>query len=97
MHLMLIAACTGSRGTLPELPDLEPTPEQRTCQADADCAAVELGCCNHCNGGRVVGVNRASAAAIEASRQAPCDDFACTRKMCRPAKVRCDQGSCRVR
>ena len=92
-----IGGATPRPGAPPPLPDVQPTAAQQTCDRDADCVALELGCCNHCNGGRVVAVNAGGAAALEAHKQGPCDDFVCTRKMCRPAKVACDQGTCRVR
>ncbi len=98
LALVLLSCVTEPRpGTPPPLPDVEPTADQLTCDADSDCVALELGCCNHCNGGRVLAVNKQGAKEFAAHKQAPCDDFVCTRKMCRPEKVRCAQGTCRLK
>src|SRR5262245_43603877 len=43
------------------------------CSVDADCVVVEIGCCNHCNGGRVIAVNKsASSAAVTKYKPKAC-------------------------
>lgn len=68
-----------------------------SCTADAECVAVELGCCDSCNGGRVVAV--ASASADEVRRryhETGCAEFACNLLACRPTVVSCQAGQCVV-
>ena len=71
--------------------------ERQACTVDAACAVVELGCCDHCNGGRVAGVHRDFAAEVHASATAACGDTACTLMACvaQPTAV-CAQGMCGV-
>ena len=58
--------------------------ERQSCSADADCAVVEIECCDHCNGGLVVGIHRDSADAVRAEYAGPgeCKDTACTDRGC---------------
>jgi hypothetical protein len=74
--------------------------ERQACTADADCAVVEIGCCDHCNGGTVVGVHRDFAAAVreQYAGEAKCRDTACTKMACveQPAAF-CRQGVCALR
>lgn len=71
--------------------------ERQACTVDADCAVVELGCCDHCNGGQVAGVHKDFAAEVHASATADCGDTACTLMACvaQPTAV-CAQGMCGV-
>jgi protein TonB len=63
-----------------------------TCTADADCQAVEVGCCDHCNGGRVVSVvSKQAKAAQKRYRPRRCPD-ACTELGCAEAVPVCIQG-----
>ena len=65
-----------------------------TCTADADCAAVEVGCCDHCNGGRVVSVvTKQSKAAQRRYRPRRCPE-GCTELGCAAAQPICQQGRC---
>lgn len=71
--------------------------ERQACTVDADCAVVELACCDHCNGGQVAGVHRDFAAEVHAGATAACGDTACTLMACvaQPTAV-CDHGMCGV-
>ena len=74
--------------------------ERQACTADADCAPVEIGCCDHCNGGTVVGVHRDFAAQIreQYAGNARCNGTACTKMACveQPAAF-CKEGVCGLR
>lgn len=75
---------------------LTPTPPANwlACEADADCAAVEVGCCDHCNGGRVVSVvTKQSKAARTRYRPRRCPE-ACTERGCAAAEPVCVEGKC---
>lgn len=50
------AGDTGDTSGPPEIPAA-----WKTCTTKSDCAVVEIGCCDHCNGGAVVSVNGAYA------------------------------------
>ena len=58
--------------------------ERQACSTDADCAVVEIECCDHCNGGSVVSVDRDTAADVRAEYAGPdrCKGTACTRMAC---------------
>ena len=65
------------------------------CESNSDCVAVELACCDHCNGGKLGGFHKTHAAAAkQALGQAPCDGVACTEKACGSAIARCEAGAC---
>ncbi len=65
------------------------------CNAPADCVVFEAECCDHCNDGRAVAVNRAHLEAARAAMQASdCEDVACTGRGCAPAAPTCVQGTC---
>lgn len=52
------------------------------CRTEEDCAIVEAGCCDHCNGGGITTVNRAYAErAKEKLAKVGCEG-ACTKKKC---------------
>ncbi len=74
--------------------------ERQACSADAECVAVEVECCDHCNGGLVVGIHRDHEAEVRAA-YTPDDECAgvgCTKRGCldEPVAV-CRQGVCGLR
>lgn len=73
--------------------------ERQACGTDADCAVVEIECCDHCNGGTVVGVHLDSADGVRAEYAGPneCKGTACTQMACvnRPVAI-CRQERCGV-
>jgi hypothetical protein len=79
-----------------------PTPgagfdERQACTVDADCAAVEIECCDHCNGGTVVGVHKESADEVRTQYAGDkCAGTACTLMACAPASPICRQERCGV-
>lgn len=81
-------------------PPLSPTfDERQACGGDADCAAVEIECCDHCNGGTAAGVHKDHAADVRKEYAAACQgaQIACTLMACADAEPICRQGRCGVR
>jgi hypothetical protein len=80
-------------------PPVSPTfDERQACGGDADCAVVELECCDHCNGGTVVGVHKDHAADVrkEHVTAGECEGTACTLMACPDAQPICREGRCGV-
>lgn len=74
--------------------------ERQACSADGDCAAVEIECCDHCNGGFVVGVHRDHADEVRRTYAPPeeCAGVACTEMACLEQPVAyCARGVCGLR
>jgi hypothetical protein len=97
-----VAAGCKKSGSSPD-PEPSPTPpsgmdERQACTSDADCAVVEIACCDHCNGGTVVGVHRDAAAEVRAqyAGEAKCKDTMCTMMACSPATAVCRQERCGI-
>ena len=67
----------------------------QSCGSDSDCVVVELGCCDHCNGGRVMAVNMQYEAQAKETMSDQCaKDYSCTLMACAPELARCDSGTC---
>jgi len=73
-----------------------PDPTQWTnCEINKDCVAVEVGCCDHCNGGKLMSFNKKFADVAKAKHQEkPCKNKACTEKGCAAPVALCDKGTC---
>jgi hypothetical protein len=74
--------------------------ERQACTVDKDCVPVEVECCDHCNGGTVVGVHRDYADEVRTAYQSPtrCTDIACTEMACiEPPTAVCRQSICGVK
>ena len=70
-----------------------------SCTADADCVAIELACCDACNGGHAVAVNKAheEATAATSDRAAgKCESTMCTEMACAPWAPTCKDGHCQL-
>lgn len=52
------------------------------CRTEEDCAIVEAGCCDHCNGGGITTVNRAYAAQAREKLEGVGCGTKCTKKAC---------------
>ena len=74
--------------------DLDPPPASWTqCTEATDCQVVEIACCDHCNGGRVVAVkSRFARQAERRYRPRRCEE-ACTERGCAQATPVCDEQS----
>ncbi len=104
------AACSSSQPPGPVQPAASDSPrsEWTTCATDDDCVAIEMGCCDHCNSGWVVGVNRGSVTRATAAYHDQCPDSAgasgdgtvrfsggmCTEVGCGGVRGSCDHGTC---
>jgi len=89
--LVLLTGCSTSNFP-PELP-LEA--RLTTCETADDCVRIELACCDDCNGGMAVAVNRQSADEVrESLSQGNCEGTACTLRACSVPVVSCDAGVC---
>ncbi|MFH1831114.1 MAG: hypothetical protein ABH871_10155 [Pseudomonadota bacterium] len=65
------------------------------CEIDDDCIIVELGCCDHCNGGRAVAANKGLAELVKTVQGDECEEETmCTLMACAPLLARCTQGKC---
>jgi hypothetical protein len=66
------------------------------CASAADCVVLEMGCCDHCNGGWLLSVNRMHAEqAVQAHRAQDCSASACETHRCEGrAQAICDAGAC---
>jgi hypothetical protein len=71
--------------------------ERQACTTDGDCAVVEIECCDHCNGGTVIGIHKDEAASVRQSYAGACDDVACTKMACEQPTAICAQGICGLR
>ncbi len=101
-----LVACTGTdpEDTPPddgrrstEFPPPDPLPEKYIgCTTSEDCVVVQLGCCDHCNGGLAVAVREASKDAVEERYSERCRPRqACTLIGCPPVRAACSaEGQC---
>ncbi|MFA4874254.1 MAG: hypothetical protein WC956_02300 [bacterium] len=71
------------------------------CDTDDDCVAVELGCCDHCNGGSVMAANKNSEALVRGTFGEFCvaepngvNKTICTLMACPAELAKCDAGRC---
>jgi len=111
LAVVLAAGCGGGRPVHPSITEARPIPlptEWVACRADADCRALELGCCDHCNGGWVMAVNQPHVARALAAYHADCQSHeailpdgsvmfsgpTCTEVGCGPIGERCAGGRC---
>jgi len=67
----------------------------QSCEADSECVVVELGCCDHCNGGRVMAVNAEFEEEVAAEMADECAvDHPCTMMACPEEIATCEEGQC---
>jgi len=79
-------------------PDATAPPAWFACAQPADCSAVEIACCDHCNGGKLMAANTSYAAEVKAMFGAKnCAGVACTLMACAfPPTVECQAGQCAI-
>ena len=75
-------------------PDLPLDPEYTACDAPGDCVLVELGRCDHCNGGVVVSVNADSEEAVRRRYSDRRWTYSCTEMSCTPIEATCEAETC---
>ena len=65
------------------------------CKQASDCTAVEVGCCDHCNGGKLTPAAKTFAASVKFVFGAKsCAGTQCTLLACSYPTLVCDQGQC---
>jgi hypothetical protein len=99
---LALAACSKEAAppTAPAPPPTSQFDERQACTADADCEVVEIECCDHCNGGTVVGVHRDHVADVRQTYVPAdtCDGVACTKMACAEQPIPfCKEGACATR
>jgi len=80
-------------------PDAGPLPDQppaefSTCKAHKDCVPVEMGCCDHCNGGSLFVANEAFVDQLDPWKETGCEVVGCTKIGCMPVEGVCNSGVC---
>lgn len=94
-----LTACAAEEN--PEYPPELPLPEEyRACQVDQDCTIVELGLCDHCNGGvsTAVSVDKQADAFEKYHEYEPRgQNWACTEMACAPLEATCNDTLCETR
>jgi hypothetical protein len=75
---------------------LDPKPAPMVaCVTDEDCTVVEMGCCDHCNGGWQMAVNTKYVDHAMTWHESECETAACTRMACEETlSPVCDGGVC---
>lgn len=100
LALVVLMACNKPASTTPPSSGGGQFDERQACSVDADCVPVEIECCDHCNGGTVVGIHRDHAAEVRRTYAGhdECAEVACTLMACveQPTGV-CRQGVCGVK
>lgn len=86
----------GAPASQSELWDKLPAPpnEWVSCEQDQDCAVAEIGCCDHCNGGRRVVVNSRFTKQAATKYGTKVCKGNCTEKACAPRVVLCAEHQC---
>jgi hypothetical protein len=106
----LLFACGAPpvHSSITEAQPVELPAEWVDCRQDSDCVALEMGCCDHCNGGWVVAVNRAHVTRATGAYHQACDSYertlpdgniefcgpSCTELGCGGIGQRCSVGRC---
>lgn len=92
--LALTAACyTPIPWDRPDQSDIDPI--HTDCSGGETCVVVELGCCDHCNGGRAVAVAASAAdAVLDAYGEVCRGDVGCTLMGCPPILAECEEAVC---
>lgn len=94
LFLAVLTACGPAEVVEPTPPAPVPVTFQ-TCEEAEDCVVLELGCCDHCNGGRAVAVNSEHASDVQATYAESCTPGqGCTEMGCAPLEAACDEGRC---
>ena len=96
--IIAVAACSQGKSSAPSTDDdaaANISGAAIACTKNEDRVVVELGCCDHCNGGRVVAVNSKYVEEVENDYKDDCSDVhACTMRACPGELPRCRDGEC---
>lgn len=71
-----------------------PPAEFSKCQSHKDCSPVEMGCCDHCNGGTLFSANVEFLDALDPWKETGCEMVGCTKIGCGPVEGVCNDGVC---
>jgi len=90
VFILLVLGCLSLDN--PDYPPAVPLdPELTSCAADEECAVVQLGCCDHCNGGIAVATNLQSEEEVRDAFSETCGTtYACTLVGCPPLLPVCN-------
>ena len=89
----LIVALAGC--STPYTPPQELPAEYTSCNVAADCEAVEVGCCDECNGGTAYAVASDQVDAVREAYSEECGaGMACTEMGCSDWILSCTAGTC---
>lgn len=93
MAIFALTACDN-----PNYPPELPLPDEyTTCAVDEDCTTVQLGCCDHCNGGTIVATNADSQQEVEDEYSERCaDDHMCSLVGCETPEAACEGATCEL-
>jgi hypothetical protein len=70
-------------------------PDWTACKQASDCVALEMGCCDHCNGGFLMSVHKTyEDEALAAHKEKNCGGVPCTKIGCPPVEATCTAGVC---
>ncbi len=79
----------------PETPATYDTSDMFACASDDHCVVLEMGCCDHCNGGWQLSVNTAHAEAATAKHHDQNCTGGCTKRGCAwKTTAVCHEGTC---
>ena len=94
--LLFSLGCTSSSSTVWTPPEQESlTVGWTDCSDGETCVLIELGCCDHCNGGSALSVRADAAAEAEEAFAETCDGTEdCTLMGCGELSAACEDGSC---
>ncbi|TNE88499.1 MAG: hypothetical protein EP330_14090 [Deltaproteobacteria bacterium] len=94
--LLIMVAC-GTAQTVPWNPPEQESldPAWTDCADGEACVVVQLGCCDHCNGGAAVSVRADAVGEVEAAMAEDCGGGEdCTLMGCGAVSAACDAGVC---
>jgi hypothetical protein len=75
--------------------DLQARPEWFACEVDTDCEVVQLSCCDACNGGTEIVINKKSTSAAKEAWSEECSSHpGCTERDCEDFTAVCLEKVC---
>ncbi len=93
--LLLLVGCGSGSDPATDYPPSDLDPAFVSCAVAADCVALELGCCDECNGGFAVAVRSDKATEVAEQHAEVCrNGHACTEIGCAPWVVDCVDEVC---